>query len=177
MAFIPKRPYVRPSTTIQVRCSFKIKGFAKYPKNTYLENLKKFLVYITQVGTENPVETPKKKIKLQVKYPAKSIISFIKRLELSSSSNEKLQVLAEISDTLNIEDINFETVKFLSSLFTKEKDFVRVKIIYLLSDFVLNHGLDQSLILEEIMFLIKSEDSSKVINQAFISIFRIGQVS
>lgn len=96
-------------------------------------------------------------------------------MELSSSSNETLQILAEISDSPNIEEIGPEAIRFLTSLFRKEKDFVRVKILYLFSDFVLDHGIDASLLMNEIILLIKSEESSKVINQAFTSLFRIGQ--
>lgn len=120
-------------------------------------------------------ETPKKKIRIQAKSSTKSIANLIKRLESSSSSNETLQILAEISDSPNIEDITPEAVRFLTSLFRKEQDFVRVKILYLFSDFVLEHGIDAGAMLEEILILIKTEDSSKVINQACTSLSRIGQ--
>lgn len=83
--------------------------------------------------------------------------------------------MAEISDSHNIEDINQDAIRFLTSLFRKEKDFVRVKILYLFSDFVLDHGCDACLLMNEIILLIKSEESSKVINQAFTSLLRIGQ--
>lgn len=83
-------------------------------------------------------------------------------------------MLAEISDCQN-DEINIESIRFLASLFRKEKDFVRVKILYLFSDFVLDHGADACLLLEEILILIVKEESSKVINQAFTSFFRIGQ--
>lgn len=39
----------------------------------------------------------------------------------------------------------------------------------------MDHGIDVNLLLEEILILIKSEESSKVINQAFTSLLRIGQ--
>ena len=118
---------------------------------------------------------PKKKIRIQAKGSSKSITSLIKRLESSSSSNETLLILAEISDFANIEDIGPEAIHFLTLLFRREKDFVRVKILYLFSDFVLDHGLDPALLLDEILSLIKSEESSKVVNQAFTSLLRIGQ--
>lgn len=54
---------------------------------------------------------------------------------------------------------------------------MRVKILYLFSDFVLDHGIDASLIIDEILLLLKGEESSKVINQAFTSLLRIGQSS
>lgn len=60
-------------------------------------------------------------------------------------------------------------------MFRKEKDFVRVKILYLLSDFVLEHEIDGNLVIEEILALTRNEESSKVINQAFTSFYRIGQ--
>lgn len=121
-------------------------------------------------------EPPKKKIRIQAKSSRKSIQNLIKRLELSSSSNEVLLILAEISDSPNIEDITPEAIRFLVSLFRKEKDFVRVKILYLFCDFVLDHGIDASLLIEEVLLLIKMEESSKVINQAFTTLFRIGQL-
>lgn len=52
---------------------------------------------------------------------------------------------------------------------------MRVKILYLLSDFVTEHGVNPSLLIEDILVLIKSEESSKVVNQAFSSLFRIAQ--
>jgi hypothetical protein len=60
-------------------------------------------------------------------------------------------------------------------MFRKEKDFVRVKILYLFSDFVLDHGADACQLLEEILILLKSEESAKVIVKGFTSFFRIRQ--
>lgn len=96
-------------------------------------------------------------------------------MESCSSSNETLQVLAEISDIPNIDDITPDVIRFLTSLFRKEKDFVRVKILYLFADFVLDQGVEACQLLDEILILVKSEESSKVINQAFTSMLRIGQ--
>jgi integrator complex subunit 4 len=99
----------------------------------------------------------------------------IKRIEASSSSNETLQVLTEISDCPNFNDLTPENVRFLVNMFRKEKDFIRVKILYLLSDFVLEHDLDGSAVIEDILIMIKSEESSKVICQSFTSMLRVGQ--
>lgn len=118
---------------------------------------------------------PKKKLRIQAKSSSKSVSNLIKRLEASTSSNETLLILAELSDCPNIEDIGTEAIHFLTALFRKDKDFVRVKILYLFSDFVLDHGIDASIIVGEILSLLKCEESSKVINQAFTSLFRIGQ--
>jgi integrator complex subunit 4 len=46
--------------------------------------------------------------------------------------------------------------------------------LYLLSDFVLEHDIDASAVLEDILIMIKSEESSKVICQAFNSMLQIG---
>lgn len=100
----------------------------------------------------------------------------MKRLDSSANSNETLLILAEISDCPNIEEIGFEAIHFLAALFNKEKDFVRVKILYLFSDFVLDHGFDTNQMIDEILLLLKGEESSKVINQAFTSLLRIGQL-
>ncbi|CRK98495.1 CLUMA_CG011852, isoform A [Clunio marinus] len=120
-------------------------------------------------------EIQKKRIKIHARSSAKSIKIFLKRLETSSSSHESLQILTEISDCPNLEDVGTEAINSLSILFQKEKGFVRMKILYLFSDFVLDHDIDACLIIEEIIMLIKKEESSKVINQGFNSICRIGQ--
>jgi integrator complex subunit 4 len=96
-------------------------------------------------------------------------------LEASTNSNETLSILAEISDSSNFYDFSLDVVKFLVNMFRKEKDFVRVKILYLLSDFVLEHGVDACALLEDILILVKSEESSKVICQGLTSMLRIGQ--
>lgn len=101
--------------------------------------------------------------------------NFLKRIESCTSSNETLQVLVEISDCQSLDEITVDEIRSFSSLFRKEKDFVRVKILYLFSDFVLNNECDATLMIEEILSLSKSEESSKVINQAFRAIYRIGQ--
>lgn len=118
---------------------------------------------------------PSKKIRITAKSSSRSIQSILKRLEASVSSNETLQILAEISDSPNFFDFSPDVVKFLVNMFRKEKDFVRVKILYLLSDFVLEHGVDACELLEDILILIKSEESSKVVCQSFTSMLRIGQ--
>lgn len=110
-----------------------------------------------------------------MKGSVRSIQSLIKRIETSVSSNETLSILAEISDSPNFYDFSPDAVKFLVNMFRKEKDFVRVKILYLLSDFVLEHGIDACGLLEDILILVKSEESSKVICQSFTSMLRIGQ--
>lgn len=120
-------------------------------------------------------EPERKKIKLHIKSSTRSISSLLKRLESSSSSNETLQILAEISDCPHFYDLTLDTARILINIFRKEKDFVRVKILYLLSDFVSDHGIDASLLIEDILIMVKSEESSKVLCQAFTSMLRIGQ--
>lgn len=128
---------------------------------------------VENVATET---VPSKKIRITAKKSSsRSIQSILKRLEASASSNETLQILAEISDSPNFFDFSLDVVKHLVNMFRKEKDFVRVKILYLLSDFVLDHGVDACELLEDILVLIKSEESSKVICQSFTSMLRIGQ--
>jgi len=119
------------------------------------------------------LEPAKKKIKIQLKGSEGSFA--LKRLESSSSSNETLQILTEISDSPNFNDFTLETVKFLVNMFRKEKDFIRVKILYLMSDFAIDHAIDACSLLEDILILMKSEESSKVICQSFNSVFNIGQ--
>lgn len=120
-------------------------------------------------------EVPTKKIRIIAKTSSRSLQSLLKRLDSSTSSNETLSILAEISDSPNFYDFSPDVVKFLVNMFRKEKDFVRVKILYLLSDFVLEHGVDGCSLLEDILIIIKSEESSKVICQSFNSMLRVGQ--
>jgi integrator complex subunit 4 len=94
-------------------------------------------------------------------------------LETSGSSNETLQILSEISDCPTFFDLSLDTIKFIINFFRKEKDFIRVKILYLLGDFVLDHAIDGSVMIEDILILLKSEESSKVVCQGFNSLLRI----
>lgn len=121
------------------------------------------------------LEPPKKKIKIQLKGSERSFAALLKRLESSSSSNETLQILTEISDCPSFYDLTLDTVRFLVNMFRKEKDFIRVKILYLFSDFVIDHGIDACALLEDILILMKSEESSKVICQSFNSMLNIVQ--
>lgn len=154
-----KRPYIEPTKTLQVSSI-----------TSCMPSIPQQIPFLQQTGDE----TPKKKIRIQAKTSTRTISSLIKRLENCSSSNETLQVLAEISDCQN-DEVNTEAIRFLASLFRKEKDFVRVKILYLFSDFVTEHGADACVLIEEILMLVKSEESSKVIVKGFTSLFRIGQ--
>lgn len=163
MALLQKRQYSESSSTVVVSNLGGAHG------RNIIKNPETLQIY--------GADTPKKRIKIQAKCSSKSIANLMKRLEVSSSSNETLLILVEISDCPNIEDIGPEAINFLSTLFRKEKDFVRVKILYLFSDFVLDHGIDASLITDEILMMMKGEESSKVINQAFTSLLRIGQLS
>lgn len=164
MALVQKRPYAETTKTLQV-CNTLIKIHLKHCKMSNFE---------LSEQVEN-LEPPKKKIKIQLKGSERSFANLLKRLEGSSSSNETLQILTEISDTPNFYDLSLDSVKFLINMFRKEKDFIRVKILYLLSDFAIDHAIDACSLLEDILVLMKSEESSKVICQSFNSIFNIGQ--
>lgn len=134
-------------------------------------------MYFLQIDSSSSEST--KRIRLQDKSfgsaTSRSVMSFLKKIEWTSSSNETLQVLVEISDCRCLEEVTADEIRELSVLFRKESDFVRVKILYLFSDFVLNSEREATLILEAILSLTKSEESSKVINQALTAIYRIGQ--
>lgn len=116
-------------------------------------------------------------MRIQAKVSSKPVDNILLQLENSSSSNETLLILAELSDCPSIEEIGLEAIQFLATIFRREKDFVRIKILYLFSDLVLEHGIDAIIIMNEILLLLKGEECSKVVNQAFTSLLRIGQFS
>lgn len=122
-------------------------------------------------------DAPRKKIRITTKRPSRSVTVQIKKLEASLSSNETLQILTELSDCSSFDETSPETIRFLSSLFRKDKDFVRVKILYLFLDLASDQAVDVCFLIEEILTLLKSEESSKVICQGLTSLLRIGQSS
>lgn len=71
---------------------------------------------------------------------------------------------------------NVEIMKRLSDIFRLEQDesAVRVKILSLFSDFAFETNLDGSVLIDEVLSLIKNEKSSKVISQGLNSLHRIG---
>lgn len=121
----------------------------------------------------------KKKIRLTNKLVCKSLASFTKRLDGISNSNDALQILIEMSDTQEYEEGDiFDAVKILSIHFRIEKESaVRVKILFLFSDFAAVLAPEGCFIIDEILNLLKNETSSKVVSQGLRSLHCIGKLT
>lgn len=106
-----------------------------------------------------------------------SIATYAGDLETTANSNDALQILIHISDALQYtdEDIS-ESLPKLSEHFRREQQSaVRVKVLALLSECITEtSGLDESLLIDEIILLIKAEKSAKVISQGLHSLYKIG---
>uniref|UniRef100_A0A7G3B2J9 Integrator complex subunit 4 n=1 Tax=Lutzomyia longipalpis TaxID=7200 RepID=A0A7G3B2J9_LUTLO len=119
-----------------------------------------------------------KRLRLIVKKPivSTSITTFTGLLENAGSSNEALQLLIKISDALQFDEPEMgEAVRKLCEHFKKEQESaVRVKILALLGDFAADTSYDGALLANEVLTLLKSESSAKVICQALHSLHKIG---
>lgn len=106
-----------------------------------------------------------------------SIATYAGDLETISNSNDALQILIHISDALQYtdEDIS-ESLPKLSEHFRREQQSaVRVKILALLSECITETGgIDESVVIDEIFLLIKTEQSAKVVSQGLYSLYKIG---
>lgn len=106
-----------------------------------------------------------------------SIATYAGDLETTANSNDALQILIHISDALQYtdEDIS-ESLPKLSEHFRREQQSaVRVKILALLSECITETGgLDESVLIDEILLLIKTEQSAKVVSQGLHSLYKIG---
>uniref|UniRef100_A0A1B0D7Z6 Integrator complex subunit 4 n=1 Tax=Phlebotomus papatasi TaxID=29031 RepID=A0A1B0D7Z6_PHLPP len=119
-----------------------------------------------------------KRLRLIVKKPAisTSITIFTGLLESASSSNDALQILIKISDALQFEEPEMtEAVRKLSEHYKREQESaVRVKILALFGDFAAETCYDGTLLADEVLGLLKSETSPKVICQGLHSLHKIG---
>ena len=120
---------------------------------------------ITSTLQEVPEKRHNKRIKLtHKKSKTNSIVQFTNLLDTSSPSNETFQILIQISDVLQFDEKEFpEAIKKLCEHFKLEQEsYVRVKILFIFGDFASENGLDGVMLVDEIIFLLKSEESSKV---------------
>lgn len=100
-------------------------------------------------------------------------------LELMTTSNDALQILTQISDDLIYNgsgDEMTEIVRKLAEHFKREKESaVRVKVLSLLADLAVDSCVDGTFLVDEIVLLLKTETSPKVISQGLQSLHNIGE--
>lgn len=118
------------------------------------------------------------KLNTTVATNSKILATLVKLLEEYKSPNDTMHELIQLHvDTIVYDDPdNVEIMKRLSDIFRHEQDesAVRVKILALFSDFAFDTNLEGSLLIDEVLSLIKTERSSKVISMGMHSLHRIG---
>uniref|UniRef100_A0A336LYV8 CSON004676 protein n=2 Tax=Culicoides sonorensis TaxID=179676 RepID=A0A336LYV8_CULSO len=129
---------------------------------------------------QEPVSRPSKRLKLITKKPfgpLSSILLFINQLDNCVNSNATLEILTEIQDGSQYDEIEFpEAIRRLCEFYRKDKEStVRIKILSLLADLVQEINYDGNLLIEEILNLLKTENSAKVISQGLTVLIRIGK--
>lgn len=138
---------------------------------------KRALAEYSQVIEEQP--RPIKRLRL-VRKPSSSnsTILYVGLLERQKTSNEALQVLLRISDSLQFQEDDFlDIIKKLVEHFKREKESaVRVKILSLFGDIGCETGADIQHLLEETQQLLKEETSHKVIVQGVTTLLRLGKL-
>lgn len=107
-----------------------------------------------------------------------SIITLINVLESCLTSNDALQILMKVSDSIQFEENELsEIIKKLNEHYRKEKESaVRVKILSIFGDLVSEAKVDGSILIDEILNLLKSETSSKVSAHGLHTMNRIGTI-
>jgi integrator complex subunit 4 len=87
-------------------------------------------------------------------------------LEASTSSNESLQILIKISDCNQFDESEFpEAIKKLSEFFRNDKESaVRAKVLSLFSELAAETNIECTMLIDEVVLLLKNEKSSKVLS-------------
>nr|CAD7263757.1 unnamed protein product [Timema shepardi] len=134
--------------------------------------------YCDSASDEEPPK-PVKKLRLVKKLTlGNSAIVYIGLLEKSKSSNDALQVLVRIADCLKFEEEDIpDVIKKLSEYFQYEVvSTVRAKILALFADISKEQGADIPSITEELISLLKKEESHKVLAQGVSALLKIGRL-
>ncbi|XP_063238670.1 integrator complex subunit 4 isoform X4 [Bacillus rossius redtenbacheri] len=110
--------------------------------------------------------------------PGGSIGVYVGLLDKCKSSNEALQILIRMSDSLRFqEDDMASVVKKLCEHFHQESEAaVRTKMLALLGSISQERGAEPQSIMDDIVQLLKKEESHKVIAQGMSSLLRIGKL-
>ncbi|XP_053670022.1 integrator complex subunit 4 [Anopheles nili] len=105
-----------------------------------------------------------------------SILGYVNMLE-DASSNEALQVLLKITDSIHFDESEFpEAIRKLVEHFQREPESaVRVKILSLFADLATETSIDAQQLIDEVIKLLKAETSAKVISQGLIVLEKIGK--
>lgn len=138
---------------------------------------KRALAEYSQVIQEQP--KPLKKLRLVKKIiSGSSAAAYVGLLEKSKTSNDALQVLLRISDSLKFQEEDLaDVIKKLAEHFQQENEsVVRAKILSLFGDIGKEPGADIQGIIEEIIQLLKKEESHKVIAQGISALLRLGKL-
>ncbi|KAJ4445386.1 hypothetical protein ANN_07191 [Periplaneta americana] len=138
---------------------------------------KRALAEYSQVIQEQP--KPLKKLRLVKKLiPGSSAAAYVGLLEKSKTSNDALQVLLRISDSLKFQEEDLaDVIKKLAEHFQQENESaVRAKILSLFGDIGKESGADIQSIIEETVQLLKKEESHKVIAQGISALLRLGKL-
>lgn len=125
---------------------------------------------------------PHKKLRIPLKRSTSnagpSIQTLTCLLETSTNSNCALQILIQISDSLSnsqSEDL-IDAVKKLSIHYKNEKETaVRMKVLSLFGEFATDLLVDGTFLIDELVHLLKTEQSSKVVSQGLHSLNKIGE--
>lgn len=107
-----------------------------------------------------------------------SILLYINQLDNCTNSNEILEILCEIQDGSQYDESEFpEALRRLCDQYRKDKEStVRIKILLLMGDLVQDTSYDGNILIEEIILLLKTEKSAKVISQGLCVLTRIGKL-
>jgi integrator complex subunit 4 len=138
---------------------------------------KRALAEYSQVIQEQP--KPLKKLRLVKKLVSgSSAAAYVGLLEKSKTSNDALQVLLRISDSLKFQEEDLaDVIKKLAEHFQQENESaVRAKILSLFGDIGKEPGADVQGIIEETVQLLKKEESHKVIAQGVSALLRLGKL-
>ncbi|XP_075235890.1 integrator complex subunit 4 [Lycorma delicatula] len=144
---------------------------------------KRALAEFSQTVQEQPPIKQFKKLRL-IRRPVfeSGAAAYIGLIDKCKSSNEALQLLMRISESLHLpmffteEDVA-PTIRRLCEHFNNQKEStVRVKVLWLLGDIGCKSKGDIASIVDDILVLIKKEISHKVLAQAFNTLFRLGKL-
>lgn len=118
------------------------------------------------------------KLNTTVATNAKILATLVKLLEDNKTPNDTMHELIQLHvDTIVYDDPdNVEIMRRLSDIYRHEQEesAVRVKVLGLFSDFAFDTNLEGSMLIDEVLSLIKTETSSKVISMGLHSLHRIG---
>ncbi|XP_058825412.1 integrator complex subunit 4 isoform X2 [Topomyia yanbarensis] len=160
MSLVVKRPFPEPTLTIQEPAPI-VPQLLGSTSSTNTARIYKRIRLTSRKSSGVPV----------------SILAYVNLLEDTVNSNDALQVLIKISDSMQFDESEFpEAVKKLVEHFRREPESaVRVKILSLFGDLACETGIECPPLIDEVIGLLKGETSAKVISQGLCALERIGR--